>query len=249
MRKKLSTTVVRSGEDIRRAFDAAAHTYQEQHGNPRRLLHYRVKLIRKAADIQPTDTLLDIGCGTGGHLFALAESFGRGVGIDFSEEMIRVAQENLALHPRKEKITFQVDEAEKLHIIADNSIDVAMCVGAFEHMLQKRETLRTIHRVLKPGGRLVMLTPNGNYLWYTTLAPRFQIPTKHYSTDQFLTEKELVTLLQDSGFKNFSLKNWTFIPKGDIPAVFSILLQFLDVLGKITRWEILRGGWLVKAVK
>jgi ubiquinone/menaquinone biosynthesis C-methylase UbiE len=35
-------------------------------------------------------------------------------------------------------LTFEVDDAEKLNGIADQSIDLAICIGAFEHMLDKR---------------------------------------------------------------------------------------------------------------
>src|SRR5260370_36233870 len=38
----------------------------------------------------------------------------------------------------------------------DQSIDLAICIGAFEHMLDKRAVLASIYRVLKFGGRFVL---------------------------------------------------------------------------------------------
>ena len=41
-------------------------------------------------------------------------------------------------------LTFEVDNAEELKGIADQSVDLAICIGAFEHMLDKRAVLASI---------------------------------------------------------------------------------------------------------
>lgn len=43
---------------------------------------------------------------------------------------------------------------------ADQSFDLVTCTEVIEHLEHYRETLREIHRVLKPGGRVVLTTPN-----------------------------------------------------------------------------------------
>ena len=90
--RPLRTTIVRAHEDIRAFFDAQAEQYAETHGDPSSLLRYRLSLIHERAHFQPTDVVLEIGCGHGLHLLALADSFGRGIGIDLSPAMLRVAR-------------------------------------------------------------------------------------------------------------------------------------------------------------
>ena len=67
--------------------------------------------------------------------------------------------------------TFKVDDAEKLKAIADESIDLAICIGALEHMLDKRAVLASTYRVLKFGGRFICLTLPADYVWYQAIVP------------------------------------------------------------------------------
>jgi SAM-dependent methyltransferase len=148
--------------------------YAETHGDPSSLLRYRLSLIHERAHFQPTDVVLEIGCGNGLHLLALADSFGRGIGIDLSPAMLRVARRHVTRSPWQGKLQFTVDLAEQLSSVADASIDVIFSVGALEHMLDKRRVIANAFRVLKPGGRFICLTPNGHYLWYRWLASLFE---------------------------------------------------------------------------
>jgi ubiquinone/menaquinone biosynthesis C-methylase UbiE len=127
--RPLRTTIVRDHEDIRAFFDAQAEQYTEAHGDPSSLLRYRLSLIHERAHFQPTDVVLEIGCGNGQHLLALAGSFGRGIGIDLSPAMLRVARRHVAQSPWQGKLQFTVDLAEQLSSVADASIDVIFSVG------------------------------------------------------------------------------------------------------------------------
>jgi Methyltransferase domain len=140
--------------DIRSFFDQCASTGSpEQHGDPQRLLEYRLALVRSLARPRPSDVVLDLGCGNGHHLLALAPDVARGIGIDVSPSMIELARARVRSSPWIANLTFEVDDAEELNGIADRSIDLAICIGAFEHMLDKRAVLASIYRVLKFGGR------------------------------------------------------------------------------------------------
>ena len=63
--------------------------------------------------------------------------------------MIELARARFGNSPWKANLTFEVDDAEELKGIADQSIDLAICIGAFEHMLEKRAVLASIYRVLR----------------------------------------------------------------------------------------------------
>jgi ubiquinone/menaquinone biosynthesis C-methylase UbiE len=237
----VATTRSHNATDIRAFFDRCASTGSpEQHGPPEQLLEYRLALVRSLARPRPTDVVLDVGCGNGHHLFALGSEVARGIGIDVSPGMIDLARARLRTSPGA-NLTFEVGDAEKLEGVADQSVDLAICIGALEHMLDKRAVLDSIYRVLKFGGRFFCLTLDADYAWYR-IAPRFGFATKHLSSDRRLTRGEFSALLEQAGFCRIRSTPWTFIPKGDVPAAVASLLTALDAIGRHARLDSFRGG-------
>jgi 2-polyprenyl-6-hydroxyphenyl methylase/3-demethylubiquinone-9 3-methyltransferase len=245
--RPLRTTSVRDHANIRAFFDACAEHYAEAHGDAASLLRYRLGLIRGRAHVQPSDVLLEIGYGNGRHLLGLADSFARGIGIDLSPVMLRVARRQMARSPWGQKLQITVDLAEQLGSVANASIDVAFSVGALEHMLDKGRVVASVFRVLRPGGRFICLTPNGYYLWYRWLAPLCSLETRHQSTDWYLSRRQLAHLLNTAGFRDLAFSYWTFIPRGDMHPVYAALLDVLDRCGRIAAPELLRSGLIVCA--
>lgn len=238
MFRKLITRQMHNPSEIRTFFDQCARSYHEQHGEADRLLHYRICLIKQKVRFHPHDVVLDLGCGNGHHLFALAGKFRRGVGIDLSPEMIAVARESLRTSPWQTSLSFRVEDAESLSGIASASFDKVLCIGSLEHMPNKSAVLASVQRVLKPQGCFLCLTPNGACLWYRHLAPLLRLETKHLSTDKFLGPEAMERLLSDAGFARIETDYWSFIPKGDVPPALGAWLQVLDHAG--TRLGI---GW------
>ena len=162
MSSGLKTRPAQSHADVAAFFDACAPTYADQHGDAERLLRYRLSLVRAAARLRPGDVVLEIGCGTGFHLLALAAEYGRGLGVDLSPAMVDVARGRCG--PGQRHVAFAVDAAERLATLADGSVDVVLAIGALEHMLDQGAVCRSVFRVLKPGGRFICLTLNGGGL-------------------------------------------------------------------------------------
>lgn len=103
--------------------------------------------------------ILDIACGTGDFSIEMARHAAPGsevIGLDLSEGMLKVMAEKVAKEGLSEIIRQEQGNAETMRF-EDNSFDrvtIAFGIRNFEH----RETaLREILRVLKPGGRLVIL--------------------------------------------------------------------------------------------
>lgn len=248
-RARLTTRNVVTPEDVVRHFDGLAPHYREAHGCTEKLLSYRLGIIRRFLGEAQGGTLLEIGCGTAIHLLALAAEFAHAIGTDLSPEMANVARRHAEGSPCSDRISIRVDPAEELATIEDSSIDVVLCVGALEHMLEKGRVLRQVHRALKPRGMFIGLTPNGGYCWYRHLAPVLGIDSRHLSTDHFLTAGELDELLSSAGLEIVARRYWSFVPQADLPVSWGPMLQVLDWCGQQTGIGYLRGGIGVAAVR
>jgi SAM-dependent methyltransferase len=246
---KLKTRVIRNQQDVVEHFDSLAPRYHDTHGPPERLLAYRLAIIRRFLVGAQRGTFLEIGCGTAIHLLPLAGEFSRATGIDLSPEMVRVAQSQAERSLWRDRISLRVDAAEELATIEDRSVDVVLCVGVLEHLLDRSRAVSQVHRVLRPGGIFVCLTPNGGYCWYRHLAPILGLDTRHLSTDRFLTIDELETLIRDAGLAVKDRHYWRFIPRGDLPDGWGSVLQALDWGGERLGIGYLRGGIAVAAVR
>lgn len=229
-------TPATSKADVRAFFDGLATNNGERHGPPKRLLHHRLEVLDRHAQFSDTDVVLDVGCGTGQHLHALADWIYRGIGIDLSPKMIAAARQRST----PDSIGFRVDDAERLESVPASSIDKVICVGVLEHVLHPLSALRQIARVLRPTGRFVVLTLNGAYWWYR-LADRLGLPSRHLTTDRRFDPSRAQRMLQSCNLQP-SVGFWRFIPAGDLPSSVSGLCRVLDSVGKRTGVQSLRGG-------
>lgn len=249
MARKLHSLPVGRTADIEDYFDRAAGDYREQHGSQARLLEYRLGLIRSLVRFRATDRVLEIGCGPGNHLLPLAPLYARAVGTDLSANMIAIARQRCHEEGLEGKVEFRTANAETLETIAERSVDVAFCVGAFEHMVDKPAVLRSVARVLAPGGRLACLTPNGDWLWYRRLAGLLGLATTRLSTDRFVGAAQVRAWLAECGFDAVETGYWTFVPRGDMPGACAAMLDALDLAGRLGGARHLRGGLTFHAVR
>lgn len=109
------------------------------------------------AQIQHADRILDVGCGIGGSSLYLAEKFAANVtGITLSPVQARRAQER-ATTAGVSTVQFQVANALEMPF-ADESFDFIWSLESGEHMPDKLTFMRECYRVLKPGGKFLMVT-------------------------------------------------------------------------------------------
>lgn len=103
--------------------------------------------------------LLDIGCGTGTWIAMVAATKMRSrriVGLDFSPRMALVAATKAALIPEEARPEFVNGDSEHLPF-ADGSFDAVTCSHSFHHYPHQQAVIREMHRVLRPGGRLLVI--------------------------------------------------------------------------------------------
>lgn len=110
--------------------------------------------------LKETDVVLDAACGSGYGSDILAGKVGRVIALDSSDHAIQYAREN---YPKK-NIVFEKADLGRETGLPDNSVDVVVSFETLEHVLNQNEMLAEFKRVLKPGGKLVISTPDRDIL-------------------------------------------------------------------------------------
>lgn len=182
-------------------------------------LVWRARAVQ-LAQVQPTDDVLDVACGTGDLTFAFARAQPRRiVGLDFTEEMLEIARDKAhRLSSHATIPTFMQGDAMALPF-EDQSFDVISIAFGIRNVSDSAKALAEFHRVLRPGGRLVVLEfsqPRNRVLrWFNnvyttrimpataTLIARDDSGAYRYlpkSVETFLDVKALGELMMQSGF-------------------------------------------------
>ncbi|MBP7934386.1 MAG: class I SAM-dependent methyltransferase [Phycisphaerae bacterium] len=102
--------------------------------------------------------VLDIGCGTGqfGAMLAVSFSSARVTGLDYAHGMCKVAGRKAAHAGVSDRMGFVTGDSEHLPF-ADHSFDLLTCSNSFHHYPRQQAVIRDMHRVLRPGGRLLLI--------------------------------------------------------------------------------------------
>lgn len=103
--------------------------------------------------LDPSWTVGDLGCGTGGLLEALSPFVAGVVGVDSSAAMLAAAKKRTARLPN---VRLERGAMESLPL-DDASLDAALVVLVLHHLPEPARAIAEAARVLKPGGRLVVM--------------------------------------------------------------------------------------------
>jgi demethylmenaquinone methyltransferase/2-methoxy-6-polyprenyl-1,4-benzoquinol methylase len=141
-------------ERIREMFDQVAAGYDARNrlfsvDRDRAWRHRAAQL----AGLKPDQTALDLCTGTGRlahELLAFVRPGGRVIGVDFSEGMLALARR------REPEVEFRLGDVTRL-LDADASVDAVTIGFGLRNLVDRQAALREMYRVLRPGGRLVIL--------------------------------------------------------------------------------------------
>jgi len=109
------------------------------------------------ASLKEGETVLDLGSGAGFDCFLAANRVGKTgkvIGVDMTHEMIEKARENV-VKGNYGNVEFRLGEIENLPV-ADNSVDIVISNCVINLSPDKRRVFTEAHRVLRPGGRLMV---------------------------------------------------------------------------------------------
>jgi arsenite methyltransferase len=109
------------------------------------------------ADLQPGETVLDLGSGAGFDAFLAAKQVGASgqvIGMDMTPEMVQKAKAN-ADRLKISNVDFRWGKIEKLPV-SDGSVDVVISNCVINLSPDKSAVFREIYRSLKPGGRIII---------------------------------------------------------------------------------------------
>lgn len=142
--------------------------------------------------MNPTDRVLDVGCGTGELLSRLAAKYpqARLAGLDPVPEMLAVARDKLS-----DAADLRVGWANELPW-EDGSFDLVVSCNMFHYITHPEIAVREMKRVLVPGGRLLITDWCDDYLSCRLCTAYLRLMSKaHFKT---YTVDECAALLRDT---------------------------------------------------
>lgn len=146
--------------------EAAARAVEAMYLTPD-VVGQRARVIEMLSP-RPGERILDIGVGPGllAHdLARMVGDTGRVVGLDAAPAMLKMARTRLAALPQAECVE---GDAARLDF-ADASFDAAVSTQVYEYVAPIARALSELHRVLKPGGRAVILdTDWRSIVWHSS---------------------------------------------------------------------------------
>jgi len=186
------------------------------------------KDVMKRMNVQQDSNVLDVCTGTGDWALSLANEVGTNgkvTGLDFSKNMLKVAQE------KKEQS--QLAQLEFIHGNAmdlpfpDNTFDYVTIGFGLRNVPNYETVLKEMFRVVKPGGKVVCLETSQPtligyrqlyYFYFRFIMPLFgklfaksydEYAWLHESAKNFPNKQELKKMFLSTGFSNVEMKSYT----------------------------------------
>lgn len=205
-------------EAIKSMFDRIVQRYDFLN----RLLSFGQDILwrkRMAYEVSHSEkkTVLDLATGTADSAIALIQEAAKVIGADISYEMLKAGKKKIE---KKGMLSNFIPVSASAYQLPfkDKSFDAVTCAFGIRNMHETKQALKEIYRVIKPGGRIVVLEfslPKGFirklYLIYLKkfipfIASIFSISSAYeylgLSIEGFYKPEEFVRLLQSCGFNN-----------------------------------------------
>jgi demethylmenaquinone methyltransferase/2-methoxy-6-polyprenyl-1,4-benzoquinol methylase len=189
-------------------------------------IRWRKKAVKMLKEHQPK-LILDVATGTGDFaLEALALNPDKIIGVDISEGMLDVGRKKMINKGLQERIVLQSGDSEDLQF-PDNMFDAVIVSFGVRNFENLKKGLAGMHRVLRPGGKVVILEfskPKSfpfkqiyNFYFKYILPGIGKLVSKDSSAYTYLPEsvqdfpdgKAFTSILEELGYKNAQCKSLT----------------------------------------
>ncbi|KAB0672258.1 bifunctional demethylmenaquinone methyltransferase/2-methoxy-6-polyprenyl-1,4-benzoquinol methylase UbiE [Oryzomonas sagensis] len=190
--------------------------------------YWRKKAVR-LIKYREGSRILDVATGTGDVALEIARSTPSSVkitGADFCQEMVEFGQAKVATSPYAGRIDFKMAPCEDLPF-PDNTFDSVTIAFGIRNVVDRRLGLAEMWRVLRPGGRVVILefsTPRSQffkqiyYFYFRRLLPVIGGFFSKYNAYKYLPDsvlefpshEEFSHMVADAGFRNIHIHPLTF---------------------------------------
>ena len=154
------------------------------------------RLAQRLLDLENGDVVLDVACGTGGftrYFGGVVGASGLSIGLDASATMLAKA---VAATGKEEPVAYL--RADAVHPpLRDGCVDAVCCFAALHMFAEPEVALAEFFRVLKPGGRIALLT-SARHAWQPARLVDTVLGTA--SGQRMFDRGEVGDLLRDNGF-------------------------------------------------
>src|SRR5215203_148263 len=190
------------------------------------------------------ESVIDIGCGPGFLCDEMAEAVGengRVLGVDISDDLLTVARERNA----RSRLTYEHGDAERLDQ-PEASFDVAVSVQTLEFLNDPDRAIAEMFRVLKPGGRALILNTDWDRVaWYASDPDRMARVRRAWEAHcaHPRLPQTLVTRLRRAGFTIAALSTFPIVNTRLEPGTYShglleLMRDFLQAQGTVEALEL-----------
>ena len=221
--------VEEKAQRVRSVFDSVATDYDLMNDVMSLGIHRLWKrLAISMANIRPGQQVLDLAGGTGDLVLMIAPRVGpqgRVVLSDINNAMIRTGRARLLDRGIAGNVEYVQADAERLPF-PDNSFDCITMAFGLRNVTHKQAALNSMYRVLKPGGRLLilefsrpaaLLKPAYDFYSFSILPRLGQLIARDAASYRYLAEsirmhpdqKTLVGMLESAGFEDCDFHNLT----------------------------------------
>ena len=172
---------------------------------------------------------IELGVGTGVYIERASLLFDKIVAVDGSAGMLKELEKKIT-NATLTNITCMNANVIDLKNIQGNSADCVYFFGLIEHIVNLGEFIREVGRVLKKGGVVIGVTPNGRSPWYR-LRKLVRGTGAHCSSDTYYLLSELDEQFCSAGFSTEYAQHWGAVPAGigrPISKVLSTMEPYLE---------------------